>query len=495
MCTDIGLSSSSERFSKAVRWLVNETKFDETKLKNELREKQEELRKVSKEKTIVRAGKTVRVYPTKEMELEWTIEPLNKKLRMKYSCSEVEAFYVLKKLDSKLVDEFVSVAEDNAFWEDAHDHIFDCPHTLWFLKNVGLGDNPYFHAELDNLIRQQSIEGFIHSNAFHHSGPLRVLVATKPESEVLNNAVNYWLKNWKDLSFQPGTIAVGVLALTELDIEEYSNAIRKEIDYLKSFQNENGSWGTFLRKPYSKQGDIIGTSFALWAISRVDGIEDSAAQNGLEWLTGKQQENGSWGNNTGIALLGLLAMGEGPKLALELMNNKFIKLKQGLRRQKPIFIHTSPLFQGSLHVREIYDKVSYMLHKAQKEIRIASPFVDMLYEELINLKQANPNLIVKIITRPKKEVEGMRDRIARNVIDLLDIATKGNVVQSTLIHSRIVIIDNKEVLVSSADLTRDQLFDEFNAGIWTSDKDAVKKAIIFFENLFRLEKEKTQTQA
>jgi len=487
MCIDADLSSSSERFSKAVRWLENEIRFDETKLKDELQEKQEELRQIS---------------PMKKSDLKYEISLLNRKLRTKYLMFDIEAFYVLKKSNSKLFGEFLSAVENNAsWWEDAEMDIGDIPDTLWFLKNVGLGDNPHFLDELNELIKQQSIEGFIYSNGFNHSGPLRVLVATKPESEAVNNAVDYWLKNWTDVSNNVGTIAVGVLALTELDIEEYSNAIRKEIDYLKSFQNKDGSWGLFLSEPYSKKGDIEQTSYAVWAVSRIDGIEDSVAQNGLKWLIGKQQENGSWEMGhfvrkyTAIALLGLLAMGEGPKIPLELVDNKFIRLKQSFKRQKPIFIHTSPLFQGSLSVREIYDKISCMLHRAQEEIRIASPFIDMLYEEIINLKQANPNLIVKIITRPKREVEGMRDRIAKNVIDLLDIATKGNIVQSTVIHSRIVIIDDKAVLVSSADLTRDQLFDEFNAGIWTSDKETVKKAIDFFENLFQLEKEKDQTRA
>lgn len=489
--TETGQSSSSKRFLKAVRWLVNELKFDEEKLGNELEEKQKELRKVSK-RTLVRPGEAVTVYPSKKMRLEWEIETLSKKLRMKYRCFEAEAFYVLKRLDSKLVDEFVSAAEDGMFWEDAHDCIFDRPHVLWFLKNVGLGDNPYFLDKLGDLIRQQSIEGAIQSNTFYHSGPLRVLVATKPESKALDNAVTYWLKNWKDISHEAATIAVGVLALTELDFEKHSNAIRKEIDYLKSFQNKDGSWSSLLRGQNIKEGDVLQTSYALWAISRVDGVEDLDAQNGLKWLIGKQQENGSWPDETEIALLGLLAMGEGPKLPLELVNNRFMRLKQSLKRQKPIFIHTSPLFKGSLHVREIYHKVFSMLRRAEKEIRIASPFIDVLYEEIINLKQANPDLTVEIITRPKKEVEGMRDRIAKNVVDLLNIATKGNVVQSTLVHSRIVIIDDKEVLVSSADLTRDQLYDEFNAGIWTSDQNTVKKAIDFFENLFQLEKEKNQ---
>ena len=43
------------------------------------------------------------------------------------------------------------------------------------------------------------------------------------------------------------------------------------------------------------------------------------------------------------------------------------------------------------------------------------------------------------------------------------MTTKGNVVQTDLIHSRIMIIDDSEALISSADLTREQLVDEFNA--------------------------------
>lgn len=48
-----------------------------------------------------------------------------------------------------------------------------------------------------------------------------------------------------------------------------------------------------------------------------------------------------------------------------------------------------------------------------------------------------------------------------------------------------VIIDEKEVLVSSADLSQDQLVDSFNSGIWTDDKSAVKEAIRFFDNMVK----------
>ncbi|MHA1363989.1 MAG: hypothetical protein ACTSP1_15870, partial [Candidatus Freyarchaeota archaeon] len=68
----------------------------------------------------------------------------------------------------------------------------------------------------------QSVEGYLFSGGFNHSGPLRVLVATKPESEALTRAIRYWLEHWKDVSSRPSDIAIGILALTELDYEKYS---------------------------------------------------------------------------------------------------------------------------------------------------------------------------------------------------------------------------------------------------------------------------------
>lgn len=52
------------------------------------------------------------------------------------------------------------------------------------------------------------------------------------------------------------------------------------------------------------------------------------------------------------------------------------------------------------------------------------------------------------------------------------------------IHSRIVIKDDREVLVSSADFNKNSLIDQFNAGISTKDKETVRKAIEYFDNIW-----------
>lgn len=122
-----------------------------------------------------------------------------------------------------------------------------------------------------------------------------------------------------------------------------------------------------------------------------------------------------------------------------------------------------------------------MLNNATQTIRISSLYVDMLYENIIDVIQEN-NIEVKIIVRPRKDIQGIREKISKSVLDILSISTRGKVRTNPIIHARMLIIDDKEVLISTSDLTRDQLFDEYNAGIWTKNQVIVENAIKFFDN-------------
>lgn len=54
-----------------------------------------------------------------------------------------------------------------------------------------------------------------------------------------------------------------------------------------------------------------------------------------------------------------------------------------------------------------------MLLNANENIRIISPYVDMYYEDIINIKVLNPRVEIQIITRPRKDIKGARERIAK----------------------------------------------------------------------------------
>ena len=389
---------------------------------------------------------------------------------------DANIFYVLKEFDQELVEKYVERAKDESFWYDAY-----CCGSLafWFLAKLGLSDNPSYVQNLSNVKDNQNRDGRI-SNPGDHCEVLRILVLLEPYSDYTREAVRCLVDNPEDW-WGAADIAVGVLALTELDYERYQREINTVIDrLLLDYKNEDGGFS------HSGTSDIFTTSWAIQAISRIRGSHDSSVQDAVNWLKQQQNDDGSWGC-TGItahALSALIAAGEGPKISLAEVEWKKTLLNQRMERTKPHFAHTSPIFDQRMHVKDIYIKIEDMLNSAETEIKILSPFVDMIYEDIVNLAENNPDLSIKLITRPSKDIQGMRERIARNVLDLLKIATRGNLKTNEILHARMVIVDGKEALISSADLTRDQLIDEFNAGIWVRDKETVKRATEFFDNIW-----------
>jgi phosphatidylserine/phosphatidylglycerophosphate/cardiolipin synthase-like enzyme len=185
-----------------------------------------------------------------------------------------------------------------------------------------------------------------------------------------------------------------------------------------------------------------------------------------------------------FALLSLVQTAPPSSISYEEFKFKDILYRQHEAAYKPYFVHTSPIYGKERPIREIYEKIKVELRGVKENIRISSPYIDMYYEDIINIKLQNPNLNVRIITRPRKDIKGARERIAKNVLDLLNISIAGNLRTQELIHSRLIIIDDKWVLVSSADLTRESLVDEFNAGIFTQDEETVNTCIDYFDNIW-----------
>ncbi len=130
-----------------------------------------------------------------------------------------------------------------------------------------------------------------------------------------------------------------------------------------------------------------------------------------------------------------------------------------------------------------------MLHSAKSEIKILSPCIEILHDELIKIITEKTELSFKMICRPKDD-KGAN----RKGIDLLNKHTKGNCKSNWKIQPRMVIVDKHEVLISSSDLDRNGLIDQYNAGIWTRDKETVDEAIKFFENIWTVSNDKTQSK-
>ncbi len=112
--------------------------------------------------------------------------------------------------------------------------------------------------------------------------------------------------------------------------------------------------------------------------------------------------------------------------------------------------------------------------------------MDMFTDELISLKRRNPDIEITVLSRGPQGAEGDRKKLAGVAYERMKQAGIKLPVERETLHSRLVIIDTKEVLVSSADLDFTQMDLEFNAGIWTNNPDTVAEAIRYFDNLLKL---------
>lgn len=399
--------------------------------------------------------------------------------KSKYFTSDAVEFYVLMKVDSPLINEYLLDAENEPFWDLGE--LFDDSFLLWYLAKMGLSSNNYFKERLDFLIKDyQTVRGYIQSNTYEHTGPMRVLVLLEPKSRSLNMAIKYFLDNLENYQKDYRTLAVGILALSEIDYFKYKNLLEQLCNELKILQHSDGYWG------YEKNSlvNIEITSLMISCISRVFGVDDPSVKLGIDWIKKIQKSNGSWGNHlevTAHAILALIDVGNGPKISLETNEIKEMLIQQKILRAQSHFVYTCPPHN------QIKDKIKNMLNNATTRVLICSRFITEFWADIVKLKNDNPNLDLRIITvsksDAKRDYKGEGKKFIEPAFDGLQRTLKDNFRTNTLLHSRLYIIDD-EVLVSSADITTEQLEKEYNAGVWTKNEETLETSIKFFEKIW-----------
>jgi len=124
-----------------------------------------------------------------------------------------------------------------------------------------------------------------------------------------------------------------------------------------------------------------------------------------------------------------------------------------------------------------------MIEGANDSILISTRGIDLLHDSLIDKTVIDDDIDIRILTNATS-ASGPRRKMKIAVMNELISRLQGNVREDELVHSRMVIVDEQEIVISSADLTRDQLYDEFNAGIYTQDQEEVEQAVEFFETMW-----------
>jgi len=357
--------------------------------------------------------------------------------------------------------------------------------------------NPESWKENDELKKfasilksEQTIDGAFRISDFDHTGGLWFMVHYEPKSTVTENAVDYFIsdivpRGKTEFSYWTRT-TIGAIALSELDPHYYERIlydIRGQIcehlperleEYKRALADDSQSVIFEYMLPY-----------ILVALAKLPESPQNLMSEIGEILKQdlRTMNFGASGQlKVANSVLGLIANGQGPKKSVyhaELARNREI---QRWNYSKPEFISTYPTTSLQTRRREIYEKIDSLINSVENELRISTLRIDMFHDEIIDLIR-DSEVSVKILTR-QEAPGGNRKRIKKAVINELILETEDEVRGDDIIHSRMVIGDDNQLISSTADMTRTQLVDEFNSGIYTRDQETVKNAIEFFDNVW-----------
>ncbi|MBU7018639.1 MAG: hypothetical protein HXS44_14105, partial [Theionarchaea archaeon] len=308
---------------------------------------------------------------------------------------------------------------------------------------------------------------------------MRALVLIEPNSAYTKRAIQFFVQNYEDFKGIKD-ISTGMLALIEYDFHKYSDIIKKLGNNLRKRISEKEYTKSVLTHPWTF------TFLSLQALTYVFGNNDKSVRKHVKWLKENQDPDGSWKNHaylTANAILGLIVIGEGPKISREICEQKESLFLQEIEMKKSTIVSTIP-FSGKIEIKE---KIKEMISDTTNRIWICSRFITEFWTDIINLKRDNARIDIRVITIPKKEANknyrGDGKKFIEPAFDSLQKTLKGNFKEAPVLHARCIITDDA-VLISSADLTVEQLEKEFNLGIYTRDPEIVRKSVMLFEELW-----------
>ena len=133
--------------------------------------------------------------------------------------------------------------------------------------------------------------------------------------------------------------------------------------------------------------------------------------------------------------------------------------------------------------RDISPRLVQMLERAEKLILIASPWVGAIKEIIETLEEVrtDQNVHVKIIVRPPESDDDYSHRET-----LRELGRRGfHVEMEERLHAKMIVVDDKELYIGSANLTPRSMDKNLEVGICTTNPEVVSKAAMYFEQVFQ----------
>ncbi len=146
-----------------------------------------------------------------------------------------------------------------------------------------------------------------------------------------------------------------------------------------------------------------------------------------------------------------------------------------------VFLET---FQPCNH-RTFEEKLKSMLEGAKFEVIIVSPWIKRQMWERIEgsikkFVRRGGRLRVFLRGCESDFSTGLSDDIIQDIEDL-----KGEVFTIRQLHAKMYVVDKKEAIIASANLTRGGIEGNFEAAVWLNDPSAMRDICRFLDDLYR----------
>lgn len=150
-------------------------------------------------------------------------------------------------------------------------------------------------------------------------------------------------------------------------------------------------------------------------------------------------------------------------------------------QKNPASVFLSTFQPRGLHTFE--ERLCLMLEDAEFEVVIVSPWIKKRTWDRIKgplRKFARRGGKLRVFTRGCESdyTLGLSDDILKEVAEL-----KGEVVPVRPLHAKIYMVDRKQAIVASANLTKGGMEGNYEAGIWLNDPSVLKDICAFVEDL------------
>lgn len=334
------------------------------------------------------------------------------------------------------------------------------------VKNLGIVD-----AFRDSQLKSGRIQ--IDDSTLHGLG-FRGLISVAPNSDAAQEGIKSIEHRYERdyLPMDERIMATSALGLLEYRYEKFCDIIDSVTERVISDITPAVDWRTPIpdRLLLVQKHPEFGVSNPWDLISRIYSLRRNLEE---------------WGDNLNIAAhaeagIPMLFAGDGPMVSKTVADWETGLREQRKGQQSPAFLSTQPTTAVKDRKIEIKQQMEKMIRDTTDSLYICTRGIGILYHDILDLIEECGNLDFKLLTN-RQRAKGDRKKFKRAAMDELAQLTGKGVKQSELLHTRMMISDEKRLLVSNADITRDQLYDSFNAGLYTEDPSSVSKAVKMFD--------------